>query len=227
MLPNSTSLFSRYRNRIPLVGATVFLVAAFVSHGQDEIEKVTEAEAEPVEASEEVLSGPSRFAGAYAESYIEAHAAKFSMRDRDLGPFGLLQDPTAEPPKPKVAVNGSRTRTAALPATPLSDMIRLIRVNTVMPRERKFLIGTRSFSENDQFPMIYQGKEVPVKIVEVSSSRIKFMNAETKEEAVLELGLLPSGMVAGGGSLKPPGMVVQSANRPLTLESSAGPDAQN
>lgn len=206
------------------IGVSLLTLADEASENLKEADQSVERR-EPTEA---VLSGPSRYAGAYVESYIEARAAKFSIKDREVGPFGLLQDPTAEPPKRKLLPQKRVSRPAALPPTPLADMVQLIRVNTVMPGERKFLVGTRSFSKGDEFPLVFQGKKVPVRITEVSSAQIRFMNVETKEQAALKLGLLPAGMAAAsGGSLKPPGMIIESAEQPLTLDSGPGPNVQN
>ncbi len=170
---------------------------------------------------------PSRFAGQDIEPYTAARAAVFSMRNRATDPFGLPQDPNAKPIIRKVASNLPSKRQPALPPTPLSDIVKLIRVTTIMPGEKKFLVGTRSISQGDEFPLVYRGKKLPIKVLEVNSIRILFMNTESKEKAALEIGVLPPGMIAGGKHMTPPGMVTPTENSPLNLESDSSFDANN
>ena len=170
---------------------------------------------------------PSRFAGQDIEPYTAARAAVFSMRNRATDPFGLMQDPNAKPVIRKMVASGPSKRQAALPPTPLADIVKLIRVTTLMPGEKKFLVGTRSFSQGDEFPIVYRGKPIPIKILEVSSTRILFINTATKEKATLEMGLLPPGMIAGGKNMTPPGMVAPTVDQALTLESDSSFEANN
>jgi len=162
---------------------------------------------------------PSRFAGEDIEAYIAARAAAFSMRNRETDPFGVNQDPDVKPEVSKVVANSPISRESALPPTPLSDIVKLIRVTTIMPGERKFLVGTRSFKENDEFPIVFQGKTMKMKVVEVTPNRILFRDLDRGEEAALETGILPPGMILGGGTeMRPPGMVVPVKNIPLQLD---------
>ena len=161
---------------------------------------------------------PSRNTGEEMPQYILARAAVFSMRDRDTGPFLLEQDPNAKPVEKRVTKRRV-TRRAALPPTPLAEVVKLIRVTTIMPSEKKFLVGIRSFSESDEFPIEYQGKTIQVKVVSVTARKIVFRDLGKGEEATLETEMLPPGMVAGGDSLKPPGMVSPDLTLPLQLGS--------
>ncbi len=170
---------------------------------------------------------PSRFAGQDIEPYTAARAAVFSMRNRATDPFGLPQDPNAKPIIRKIASNLPSKRQAALPPTPLSDIVKLIRVTTIMPSEKKFLVGVRSISQGEEFPLDYRGKKLPIKVLEVSSTRILFINTESKEQAALEIGLLPPGMIAGGKHMTPPGMVTPTENSPLMLESDSSFESNN
>lgn len=163
-----------------------------------------------------VVPNPSRYAGEDLEQYIIKRAAVFSMRNREMDPFLLGQDPNAKPIEKKIATN-TLGRGAALPPTPLAEIINLIRVTTIMPRERKFLVGVREFKESDEFPLEYQGKTMRVKVVKVTARKIVFRDLAKGEEAVLETRILPPGMVAGDDKLQPPGMISPDSNQPLQI----------
>ncbi|MDE0835580.1 MAG: hypothetical protein OSA84_04430 [Akkermansiaceae bacterium] len=176
---------------------------------------------------EPVDERPSRFAGADIESYTESRAAVFSMRNRKTDPFGLNQDPSVKPGVKKIASKLPVKRQLALPPTPLGDIVKLIRVTTIMPGEKKFLVGVRSFSEVDEFPLIFRGKRMNMKVVEVSSRRILFQNLDNGDKASLETEMLPPGMMAGGDNMQPPGLVSPLDNVPLELGSDKSLDANN
>ncbi len=173
-----------------------------------------------------VDSLPSRFAGRDVEPYVAARAAVFSMRNRPTDPFGLYQDPNVKPVVRKIAANLPSKRTAALPPTPLADIVKLIRVTTIMPGEKKFLVGRRTFKEGDEFPMLFRGKTMKMKVVTVTANRILFRDLQKGEEAALETGILPPGMVPGGTDMTPPGMVSPADDAPLRLESGRSADPE-
>jgi len=182
-----------------------------------------EEEAKP----DPVTDIPSRFAGNDIVPYTASRVAVFSMRNRVTDPFGLNQDPNVKPVIRKIASSGPIKRQAALPPTPLSDIVKLIRVTTIMPSEKKFLVGVRSFSESDEFPLVFQGKRMNMKIVEVSSRTILFRNLDNGETASLETEMLPPGMIAGAGRLRPPGVVTTLEEAPLELGSDPAEEANN
>lgn len=167
-----------------------------------------------------VDSQPSRFAGQDIEPYVAARAAVFSMRNRSTGPFGLFQDPNMKPEIKRTPSRLPIKRQAALPPTPLEDIVKLIRVTTIMPGEKEFLVGVRKFKEGDEFTLEFQGKAMKIKIVEVTAKQILFRDLQKGEEAALKTGMLPPGMlVAGGEEMRPPGMVSSADNVPLQLGS--------
>ncbi len=171
-----------------------------------------------------VDSEPSRFAGKEIVSYVAARAAVFSMRNRETDPFGLYQDPNVKPAMKTLPSQLPSRRQAALPPVPLADIIKLIRVTTIMPGEKMFLVGVRKFKEGSEFPLNYGGKTMRMKVLEVSSSRIVFKDLDKNEEAALLTGILPAGMVPGGEEMTPPGMVSPTENAPLQLEASLPSD---
>ena len=183
----------------------------------------SEEEKEP----EPVDERPSRLAGADIEAYTASRAAVFSMRNRKTDPFGLNQDPSVKPAVRKIASKLPVKRQIALPPKPLSDIVKLIRVTTIMPGEKKFLVGVRSFSEADEFPLIFRGKRMNMKVVEVSSRSILFQNLDNGDKASLETEMLPPGMMAGGDKMQPPGLISPLDNVALEVGTSNSLDANN
>ncbi len=174
------------------------------------------AEKKETPAPKPVDNKPSRFAGDDISPYTLSRSAVFSMSRRETDPFGLNQDPNAKPVVP-VPNQPVQKRLAALPPTPLGDIIRLIRVTTIMPGEKKFLVGVRTFSEGDEFSLQFQGKRMRMKVTEVMAKRIIFMNLDNGDTATLETGMLPPGMIAGKGMMRPAGMVLPIDDLPLDL----------
>ncbi len=165
-------------------------------------------------------NSPSRHIGA-AElpAYVETLTAMLSIRKRETDPFGQYQDPDAKPiMKPSVAA--TTRRAAPIQATPFSDIIRLIKVTTIMPGEKRFLIGTRSLKQGDRIPLSFRGRNINVEIAAVSSRHIEFRNLENGETAKLSLALLPVGMTPGTRGISAPGMVADRPNAPIDLDGS-------
>lgn len=197
--------------------------AAALASPDDPAEEAGEKEAPAPMAVDET---PSRFAGKDIVSYTLARATAFSMGGRETDPFGLNQDPSVKPEVKSAPSRLPTKRLAALPPTPLSDIVKLIRVTTIMPSERKFLVGIREFSESDEFPLVFRGKRMRMKVTEVSAARIVFRNLDNGESAALETGMLPPGMIAGAESIQPAGMVSPVDEIPLELGSTE-PELQN
>jgi hypothetical protein len=163
------------------------------------------------------VTTPSRFVGpAELGSYVAAMGAMFSMKSRETDPFGQAQDPDAKPVIKMVAKTTQRT--PQLQATPFADIVRLIVITTIMPKEKRFLVGTRSFAEGDRIPLTFRGKQIQIEVTQVSSREISFRNLDTGETATRKLDLLPPGMTPGNRGITAPGMVPDRPNAPLELE---------
>ena len=171
-----------------------------------------------------VSNTPSRFVGeADLDAYVQSLTAVLAIRGRATDPFGQLQDPDAKPiVKPSVAKTSRRV--LPVQATPLADIVRLLQVTTIMPGEKRFLIGTRSIKQGDSIPLTFRGKSLRVEVTTVNSSLIEFRNLENGETAPLKLNMLPAGMTPGTRGITAPGMVPDRPNAPIELD--AG-DAQN
>jgi len=151
------------------------------------------------------------------DEYIESLAARLLINSQDVDPFGSLQDLDAVPKIDPIAM----PEMPEMPAmtTPFEEVIRRINISTVMPAERRFLIGTRSFGLNDVITLNFQGQPIRARVVEVSSRQIRFRNVETNDEASRSLDLLPAGMSAGGGSGSAiPGLIPSGPNAPIDLD---------
>jgi hypothetical protein len=163
-------------------------------------------------------SKPSRFAIENVDAYLVAKFADLSMKNRTTDPFGLNQDSDVKPVVKKVtSVAINRTQTA-LPSVPLSEIVKLIKVNTVLLKEKSFLVEGREFKESEEIPVVFQGRAKRLKVVDVSATAILFRDMETNEEATLKIEVLPFGMQSGDDRLKPAGMISPNENRPLDLE---------
>ena len=79
---------------------------------------------------------------------------------RTLDPFGMPQDPDAKPivkaPVPEQSSASPRSGDA------LSGDHRKIVVTTIMPGEKRFLVGTRSIKQGEHIPLIFRGKQIRV-----------------------------------------------------------------
>lgn len=175
--------------------------------------KTAAAAAAPVSITQSRFVGPQEL-----DSYVAALSAIFLMRDRENDPFGYLQDPNAKPVV-KASASPVARRVTQMQATPFSDIVGLIVVTTVMPGEKSFLVGTRSFKQGEQVPLTFRGKPIRVQITEVSSRQIGFRNLDTGESAARKLDMLPVGMTPGLRGITAPGMVADRPNAPLELES--------
>ena len=165
-----------------------------------------------------VSTTPSRQISAVElKPYIDSVAAVFLIRGRARDSFGQSQDPDAKPVIKASAPLAVR-RAAPAQATPFSDIVRLLVVTTIMPGEKRFLVGIRSFKQGDVIPLNFRNKQIRALITEVTSRQIAFRNQESGETAVRKLDMLPAGMTPGHEGITAPGMVPDHANSPIDLE---------
>lgn len=161
---------------------------------------------------------PSRYVGSDTDAYLASITSRLAITKRATDPFGQIQDPAAKPvqPVPKTLAN-NRTPTAT--SKPLSEIVKQLKVTTVMPSEGRFLVGTRSISRGDSFPLGFQGKHYRVQVVDVSAQRILFRDLDTEEDGELRLDVIPQGMSRGiRGVLAPGGMQPAKSDAPLELD---------
>ena len=164
---------------------------------------------------------PTRYVGEDVSAYVATILPTLAIRSSETDPFGQYQDLDA---KAAAAATAKAVRTTSNePTVPFAEIISLIQINTVMSGEKRFLVGSRSFSEGDQFPLNFRGNPIRIQVVEVSSRQIQFKNLETGESAVHRLNLLPAGMTAGQSGITAPGMAPSGKNAPLEIE----PPSQN
>lgn len=214
----------RFRMRLA-ISCVPTLLLAFPLHAQPAASLQSNvAPAKPVAtaASDLVLKTPSRrVSPEELPAYTQTISAVLSIRSRDTDPFGQIQDPDAKPViKPTIAAT---KRIAPIQATPFSDIVRLIRVTTIMPGERRFLIGNRSVSQGDRIPLAFRGKNIPVEVASVSSTSIRFRNLDNGETAELSLRMLPPGMKPGNDGIHAPGMIPDNPNAPIDLDGNSLP----
>lgn len=149
-------------------------------------------------------------------AYLQVLTEVLSISKRTTDPFGQVQDPDS---RPVIKTPIARTQRAApMQATPFADIVRLMKVTTVMPSERKFLIGTRSIKQGDRIPLTFRGRNIEVEVASVSSKSIDFRNVENGETASLSLNMLPPGMEPGNDGIHAPGMMADNPNAPIDLD---------
>ena len=151
------------------------------------------------------------------EPYIASLSSVFMAKSRAFDPFGQAQDPDAKPII-KAPVAGAVKRIAPILATPFPEIIQKIVVTTIMPGEKRFLVGTKSFKQGDQIPLLFRGKPIRTQVTEVNSRQITFRNLDNGEIATRKLDMLPVGMTPGGHGISAPGMTQDRANAPIELE---------
>jgi len=161
----------------------------------------------------------SRYAGQDTTSYTSAIGTLFTIAKRVTDPFCQPQDPNAKPIVRPSMKKITRRAISAEPAKQLSHIVAQIPITTIMPREKRFLVGSRSISEGEHLTLNHQNKLIHTKVTEVTSGRVVFTNTETGEEAFRTLSLLPAGMTPGQNQITPAGMLRDQANTPLEIGS--------
>jgi hypothetical protein len=220
------------KNRALAVSSLLAVLLPLAAHAQSPTSRQPNtAAAKPAEvpsATDMLIKTPSRRVSPEdMAKYVQALGSALSIRGRETDPFGQIQDPDAKPViKPTLA---SPKRVAPIQATPFSDIVSLIRVTTIMPGERSFLIGNRSVKQGDRIPLAFRGKNISVVVESVSSNRIRFRKLDNNETADLTLNMLPPGMKPGNDGIHAPGMVPDNPNAPIDLDESSLPlnSAQN
>lgn len=172
------------------------------------------SETGPISATPSRLVGPEEIG-----PYLASLSSVFQVRGRTFDVFGHAQDPNAKPVIKESSTPVAR-RMAQTQVTPFADIVGLIVVTTIMPADQSFLVGTRAFKVGDQIPLSFRGKPIRVQITEVSSARIGFRNLDNGEMAFRQLDMLPAGMTPGTRGITAPGMVADSQNAPLELDTS-------
>lgn len=192
----------------PLLATACLFAAAWQTAAAQNADAATSANGAPT--SSRLISASE------LDDYLARVLAELPMTTRERDPFGAPQDPDAKPTPPPTPLGNARqiTETSAT----LGEVVRLINITTVMPADRKFLVGTRSFGTGDVIPINYRGRPYRVRVEEVTSKRIRFRNIENDDTATRELDILPAGMSAGGDRGAIPGLVPTGPDVPIDLE---------
>lgn len=165
---------------------------------------------------------PTRYIGEKADEFIASVLSTLAMNSRKTDAFGFPQDPT-------VAAAKSQTNAPEKvePIVPFGDVVRLIQISTVMAGEKRFLIGARSISQGDKFPVNYDGHAIWIEVIEVSARQVAFKNIQTGEIAAHILDSLPPGMSPGQNGTPAPGMTPAGQQAPLDLNTTQSSDGQS
>ncbi len=194
--------------------AVAFIAFSLPTFAQESTEEVAPTVTK-VDMADITSKSSSHISADMIEPYIQGQTAQFVINTRKMDPFGQVQDPSVKKVV-KENTTGPR-RFKPIKPTSFSDVISRIKVNTIMPSENKFLIGTRSFKKGDQFPIAHRGKKLTVEVVEVTATNIDFENVSTGEIASVKLNMLPAGMESGTAGILAPGMEQDDNSAPLQL----------
>lgn len=149
-------------------------------------------------------------------AYVGSVSSVFSMRERETDPFGQYQDPAAKPIIKRTQTRPNRP--TQVQTTPFADIVRMIVISTIMPGEKRFLIGARIVAQGDTLPLNFRGKQIQAQITEVTSRQIGFRDLETGETAARKFDMLPAGMSMGSSGVSTPGMVRERSDAPINLD---------
>ena len=170
---------------------------------------------------------PSRLVGENElDAYLESLSSTFSMRNRATDPFGQLQDPNAKPVV-KPTTTKVAHRVVQVQATPFSEIVRLIKVTAIMPKDQCFLMGSRTVKLGERLNLAYRGKTLRVEVATVNSRQIDFLNLDNNETASVKLNMLPAGMSRGTASITAPGMAPDRPDAPIELDPANTPNDKN
>lgn len=197
---------------------TITLLGAALTGASFLTATAAEPATSPASQAEQKIA-PSRYAGTDTDAYIRTLGSRLAIATRSTDPFGQAQDPMAKPTVPKVTKTSPSKTTPGSTAKPFNEIVKQIRVTTVMPGENRFLVGTRSISAGDSFPLVSQGKRYQVQVVEVTAEHILFRDLESSDNGELRLDVMPQGMSRGIRGVLAPGMQSSKADAPLELDS--------
>ncbi|WP_367874818.1 hypothetical protein [Luteolibacter sp. Populi] len=170
----------------------------------------------------ELKNIPSRYAGSGPElaAYIETYSARLAIHKRQTDVFGRYQDPNFVAQPAKILNSGPiKNPYVKVRETPFPDVVAAIEVNTIDLAKQRFLVGPREFRVGSILNIrLPTGKGVKAQVTRVSSKSITFRNAETGEEAIRKMEMMPAGMIKGTGGITAPGMQATGANAPLEIQ---------
>lgn len=162
-------------------------------------------------------SKPSRFAAGHIESYTAARIADLSMKSRSTDPFGLFQDPDIKPVAKPTSTGVIRPAKGNIAAVPLEEIVKKMKVTTIMVKEKSFLSEGQVFKESGEISINFQDRTKRLKVLKVEPKQIIFKDMDSGEEVTLKTDVLPPGMNAGGDKIKPAGMVAPDQNQTIII----------
>ncbi len=205
--------------KLPVWGACLLMAALLASASHAQRTRGKKAPAQPLPPP--VLDrNASRFIlPENQQDYLNKMLSRMSMTKRAADPFGRSQDPDAAP---AIIANPDPARArmnAIQQKVPLQQVVALLKVSTVIPGEKRFIIrGGRSFQVGDTIPLTYRAKSIKAEVASVNSSQISFRDTVSGETATLEMKLLPPGMEQGAVAPGPPGLFRNDKEAHINLD---------
>lgn len=142
--------------------------------------------------------------------WITSMRKKLPMAQREVGPFGLSQDPNQ-----KVAVKKGKS----VSSKAFLNAIKVMQINFVNAVDGRFAVGSREFREGQTFPLVRGSQSFTTQIVKVRRSYIIFKDVNNGEHIKKNLDVLPEGMTKDGKLEAIEGIEPRSSgkNQPLKL----------
>ena len=111
------------------------------------------------------------------EQWVQSFSSKLAISDRDIDPFGQVQQPMAKRFRPAPAPHAG----ARVHAQPFAQLVERIPIAAVAPAQKRAMIAGKFFDAGEGFPVRIKGREVHVEIIEVAADAVSFRNTETGE----------------------------------------------
>ncbi len=162
------------------------VIAVMISSSfADEVEKssVKESEGEFIPVVTRKLQGDERF------EWISSMHNKLPMTQRQVGPFGLSQDPNQ-----KVAAEKKKMVSSAA----FMNAIKAMEINFVNSVDGQFAVGAREFKLGQVFSLVRGGQKFTTEVVVIKGSYIIFKDVNNGEHIKKNLDVLPEGMTKNG-----------------------------
>lgn len=160
----------------------------------------------------------SRLVTGPVEPQIALLRSRLAITGNDRGPFGFFQDPKKAEEQDIMIPQGPSEQPKE---TPFEDVVNSIPISIVSPAEQQFMVGARTFTTGDEFPIEIAGESIPVRVVRVRMRSVTFRNTKTDKTAAKGIDLDPKGVVeAKGGKIDVPGLTREKDSRkaPLPLD---------
>lgn len=147
------------------------------------------------------------------DSYVSSMSESLRITRKGSDPFGNSQDLSV---KPAPQVSTLTTNEVKVDTVPLSELVKRIKVGMIAAGTKKIVVGTQSYGEGDNLPMMFKGKVINLVLTEVSPDRLVFRCVQTGEIVTRESKQPQQGITPATGRVLPKGL--SSANQTAPID---------